>query len=138
MDLPAIKVQKRELFGSRASRRLRADGLVPINLFGLGRPSIAFAAQVDDIDEIVKRGSHLIEIDLDGEHQQAFEHGRSLAPVTEHRPSEEYEVEDVETTGTVEKGSKGLKEPHVVTGSRQECHVVVEGVVDRDAGIVGE
>lgn len=72
MDLPVIQIKKREKVGSRASRKLREDGLVPINLFGLGRPSVSFCAPMDAVESAVKNGAHLVELDFEGTNQQGL------------------------------------------------------------------
>jgi len=72
MEVPVIEVKKREAVGSRASRRLREAGEVPVVLYGLKRPTIALCIERDHVDSIVRHNTHIVDLSLDGEQQQAL------------------------------------------------------------------
>lgn len=62
MEFIQIEVKRREDLGSSNARRLRRDGWVPANLYGLGRPNLNMALQIDDVERFLASDSHLIEL----------------------------------------------------------------------------
>lgn len=62
MEFIQIEVKRREDLGSSSARRMRRDGWVPANLYGLGRPNLNMALKVDDVERFLASDSHLIEL----------------------------------------------------------------------------
>ncbi|MFM9059302.1 MAG: 50S ribosomal protein L25 [Planctomycetaceae bacterium] len=57
-----LETLPRTVDGSRGSRRLRQQGLVPANLYGHGEKNISLAAKREAIEAIVRHGSLFIEL----------------------------------------------------------------------------
>lgn len=72
MDLLVIKVEKRDKLGSRASRKLRDTGRIPVSLYGLERPQLSLSIERDHAHAIFDRQLHLVDLELNGEGQQAL------------------------------------------------------------------
>ncbi|MEA2386635.1 MAG: large subunit ribosomal protein [Thermoleophilaceae bacterium] len=65
-DRATLKAQPRTEFGSRVSRRLRRDGLVPGVVYGAGDEARAFQAGERDIRNVLVHGGALIDVDIEG------------------------------------------------------------------------
>ena len=62
----ALAVERRTQTGTSHSRRLRLEGNVPANLYGLGKESVALTVGSDLITPAVIAGHRVVDIDLDG------------------------------------------------------------------------
>ena len=62
-----LTVEKREKLGTAESRRLRSQGFVPANVYGMGKDSIAVSLKGDEIRSIVSAGEKIVEISVDGQ-----------------------------------------------------------------------
>jgi large subunit ribosomal protein L25 len=65
-DRATLKVEPRESFGSRNSRRLRRDGLVPGVVYGGGSQTRAFQVPERAARNALAHGGALIDVELDG------------------------------------------------------------------------
>ena len=61
-----MKAQQRSEFGSRTSRRLRRQGLVPGVVYGRGDEARAFAVSERDVRQVLVHGGALIDLDIEG------------------------------------------------------------------------
>jgi large subunit ribosomal protein L25 len=57
-----LEMLPRTVDGSRGSRRLRQQGLVPANLYGHGEKNVALAATRDAVEAVVRHGSLFVEL----------------------------------------------------------------------------
>lgn len=62
----SIKVQARDEFGSRSSRRLRREGLVPGIVYGSGGDARPFQVPERDMRILLSKGHTLVDLELDG------------------------------------------------------------------------
>ena len=62
----ALAVERRTQTGTSHSRRLRLEGKVPANLYGLGQDTIAVTVDSDAITPAVVAGHRVLDIELDG------------------------------------------------------------------------
>ncbi len=65
-DRATLKAQPRTEFGSRTSRRLRREGLVPGVVYGDGDEARPFTAGERDIRNVLVHGGALIDVDIEG------------------------------------------------------------------------
>jgi large subunit ribosomal protein L25 len=65
-DRATLKAQPRTEFGSRTSRRLRREGMVPGVVYGDGDEARAFQAGERDIRNVLVHGGALIDVDIEG------------------------------------------------------------------------
>jgi large subunit ribosomal protein L25 len=65
-DRATLKVSNRETFGSRATRRLRRDGLVPGVVYGQGGDARPFQVSARELRTILVSGQNLFDLELDG------------------------------------------------------------------------
>ena len=72
MSTTKLAVEKREVTGSAACRRLRRAGSVPGNLYGHGGDPITISTAVDNIYGLLNSGSRVIDVELNGEVQKAL------------------------------------------------------------------
>jgi len=63
---PTLKVAERTSFGSRTSRRLRRDGLVPGVVYQAGEPARAFQADAHDLGLFIGEGHALFDLEIEG------------------------------------------------------------------------
>ena len=66
-DRATLKAQERSEFGSRTSRRLRREGLVPGVVYGRGDDARAFAVAERDVRNVLVHGGALIDLDIEGQ-----------------------------------------------------------------------
>jgi large subunit ribosomal protein L25 len=66
-DRATLKAQGRSDFGSRTSRRLRRQGLVPGVVYGRGDEARAFQVNERDVRNVLVHGGALIDLDLEGD-----------------------------------------------------------------------
>jgi large subunit ribosomal protein L25 len=65
-DRTTLKVAPREEFGSRESRRLRRDGLVPGVVYGEGGDARAFQVSEREARSVIDEGHALFDLEIDG------------------------------------------------------------------------
>jgi large subunit ribosomal protein L25 len=65
-DRATLKVSNRDTFGSRATRRLRRDGLVPGVVYGQGGEARPFQVPFRELRQILSEGHTLLDLELDG------------------------------------------------------------------------
>jgi large subunit ribosomal protein L25 len=65
-DRATLKVSPRELFGSRATRRLRRDGLVPGVVYGQGGEARPFQVPARELRVLLGQGQTLLDLELEG------------------------------------------------------------------------
>ncbi len=65
-DRATLKAQPRTEFGSRESRRLRRDGLVPGVVYGAGSETRAFQVGERDVRNVLVHGGALIDVEIEG------------------------------------------------------------------------
>jgi large subunit ribosomal protein L25 len=65
-DRAKLKVSPRDVFGSRASRRLRREGLVPGVVYGRGGDARPFQVPQRELRALLIEGHTLLDLELDG------------------------------------------------------------------------
>jgi large subunit ribosomal protein L25 len=65
-DRVTLTVTAREVFGSRATRRLRRDGLVPGVVYGQGGEARPFQVPARELRRLLGEGHTLLDLELDG------------------------------------------------------------------------
>jgi large subunit ribosomal protein L25 len=63
-DRTTLKVAPREIFGSRATRRLRKDGLVPGVVYGQGGEARPFQVQERELRNVLQEGQTLLDLEV--------------------------------------------------------------------------
>lgn len=63
---PKLKAAERTAFGSRTSRRLRREGLVPGVVYTGGEPARAFQADAHDLSLFIAEGHALFDLQIEG------------------------------------------------------------------------
>jgi large subunit ribosomal protein L25 len=61
-----LKVSQREVFGTRATKRLRRDGLVPGVVYGQGGDARPFQVPARELRTVLAEGQTLLDLELDG------------------------------------------------------------------------
>lgn len=59
---PAVVAEPRELIGTTKSRRMRRQGKIPGNVYGLGQPNISITMEADEITRVVASGAHVVDL----------------------------------------------------------------------------
>lgn len=72
MATEAIAVERRTQIGTSHSRRLRLEGKVPANLYGLGKDPVALTVASDVITPQVMAGHRVVDVDLEGTLEKAM------------------------------------------------------------------
>lgn len=80
-DSTTLKIAAREIGHSRATRRLRREGLIPGVLYGLGRDNLSFAVDALDLRHALAASGAVLELDLDGETTNAVMKAHQTHPV---------------------------------------------------------
>ena len=75
MQVPTLKASRRELSGTKAMRKLRADGGLPGVLYGKGEGNINLQFDYGDIEKLVHDASHVVELDFGDGKQTALVRG---------------------------------------------------------------
>ena len=65
-DRATLKVSERDAFGTRATRRLRREGLVPGIVYGQGGDARPFQIPARELRTILGTGQNLFDLELDG------------------------------------------------------------------------
>jgi large subunit ribosomal protein L25 len=63
---PTLKVSPREVFGTRATRRLRREGMVPGIVYGQGGEARPFQIAARELRTVLGEGQNLFDLELDG------------------------------------------------------------------------
>ena len=66
-DRATLKVAPRESFGSRESRRLRGEGLVPGVVYGEGGDARPFQVAERDVRNLIAEGQALFDVEIEGQ-----------------------------------------------------------------------
>ena len=61
-----VKAERRSKLGTVDSKRLRASGRVPGNIYGLGRPGESVSICGETIEKLVATRSSVVDVELDG------------------------------------------------------------------------
>lgn len=72
MEIPVIPAERREISGTKAMRRLRADGKLPGVIYGKSQENINLTLQTRDIQKLVDDEDRVVEIDLDDKKEHAL------------------------------------------------------------------
>jgi large subunit ribosomal protein L25 len=72
METLTISVRKREHVGSRATRDLRREEMIPAVLYGHGEESLAIALPYRTLQDALKRNVHILYLDFGGDSQPAI------------------------------------------------------------------
>lgn len=75
MQIPALKAERRTVSGTKAMRKLRANGGLPGVLYGKGAENINLSFSYTDIEKLIHDASHVVELDIAGENQTALVRG---------------------------------------------------------------
>lgn len=59
-----VVAEPRQLIGTTKSRRLRRDGLIPGNVYGLGQPNISITMPSDTITRVIRSGTHVVDLQI--------------------------------------------------------------------------
>jgi large subunit ribosomal protein L25 len=65
-DRTTLKVSPRDIFGSRATRRLRKDGLEPGVVYGQGGEARPFQVPARELRNVLQEGQTLLDLEVDG------------------------------------------------------------------------
>jgi large subunit ribosomal protein L25 len=65
-DRATLSVTARDVFGSRATRRLRREGLVPGVVYGQGGEARPFQVPARELRRLLQEGHTLLDLKLDG------------------------------------------------------------------------
>lgn len=74
MESAKLEVKDRSEMGSAASRRMRRSGVVPVNLYGLERAPRAMVANQHDLERLVEKGYHIVELQQEDKTQVVLIH----------------------------------------------------------------
>lgn len=66
MQIAQLPAEKRDTQGTRAARRLRKEGKVPAILYGHGETPLLVTIPVRDLNNLLEKGAHLVELALAG------------------------------------------------------------------------
>jgi large subunit ribosomal protein L25 len=67
-----LAVQPRDAYGSRATQKLRKQGLVPAVVYGHKEATVALALSHDDFVKALRHGARLVELKTDGNAEAAL------------------------------------------------------------------
>ena len=84
-DKVTVKVAKREARGSNDARRLRAEGKVPVSVYGGGKDTVAAIAELSDLAAILRTDAGvntIFTLDVEGEESvDVIFHDRQIHPL---------------------------------------------------------
>ena len=75
MQIPALKAERRDISGTKAMRKLRANGGLPGVLYGKGAENINLSFKYADIEKLVRDASHVVELEVSGDKMPALVRG---------------------------------------------------------------
>src|SRR4051794_34463822 len=78
---PTLSVEPRTLQGSRHTRRLRRQGLVPGVVYGEGEDSRSFQADARELRQLLTSGAAVFDVKLDGNEIPVIVKDQQLHPV---------------------------------------------------------
>ncbi len=81
-ETPVLEAKTREPEGSRATRRLRAEGLVPGVVYGGGGEPVALSVNERDLRVVLAAQSALIDLNLDGKAEPVLVRDQQRHPVS--------------------------------------------------------
>lgn len=67
-----LVAEKRTEIGTSHSRRLRSEGKVPVNLYGLGQDNVSLTISGDDLKPLVVSGIQVCDLVIDGTEEKAL------------------------------------------------------------------
>ncbi|MCH7838977.1 MAG: 50S ribosomal protein L25, partial [Planctomycetes bacterium] len=70
METTTLKAVTRTVLGTLASRKLRAQGLLPAIIYGHGEPPESVALGGHEIEVALNRGARTLQVELNGTTQQ--------------------------------------------------------------------
>src|SRR4249919_4223533 len=70
-DITVLTISPREVEGSRSTRRLRREGLVPGILYGGGGDPLPFAVDARELRHALQASGAVVELQLDGQSTSA-------------------------------------------------------------------
>lgn len=71
-DTDKLVAEKRTETGTSHSRRLRCEGKVPVNLYGLGQENVSLTISGDDLKPLVISGIQVCDLVIDGTEEKAL------------------------------------------------------------------
>lgn len=71
-DTDKLVAEKRTETGTSHSRRLRCEGKVPVNLYGLGQENVSLTISGDDLKPLVVSGIQVCDLVIDGSEEKAL------------------------------------------------------------------
>jgi large subunit ribosomal protein L25 len=80
-DSTTLKIAAREVGHSRATRRLRREGMIPGVLYGLGRDNLTFTVDALELRHALAASGAVLELDLDGKTTNAVVKDSQKHPV---------------------------------------------------------
>ncbi|MFP4055899.1 MAG: 50S ribosomal protein L25 [Candidatus Brocadiia bacterium] len=72
MDRPALEATRRQELGTRAARRLRAQGLLPAVLYGHQRGTVHLAVSAHEAERLVDGGARMVDMAIGGTTETAL------------------------------------------------------------------
>lgn len=72
METIVLNGKSRPQLGTRHSRGLRQQGLVPAILYGHGQANVAFVVEEKQIAKLVKEGHHMLTLDIEGVREEGL------------------------------------------------------------------
>lgn len=69
MEVVKLDVSDRSERGTANARRLRKQGLLPVNLYGLGREPRAMTTSAHELEMALERGHHIVELQQEDKQQ---------------------------------------------------------------------
>lgn len=67
-----MKAQTRDKLGTRVSRKLRAEGQIPVVVYGHGEAPESWSLPAHDIDMALSHGAHVLKVSVGGGEQQVL------------------------------------------------------------------
>ena len=75
MQIPALKAERRAISGTKAMRKLRANGGLPGVLYGRGDDNINLSFSYRDVEKLIREAYHVVELDFGDAKQPALVRG---------------------------------------------------------------
>lgn len=75
MQIPALKADRRDVSGTKAMRKLRANGGLPGVLYGKGAENVNLTFKYADIEKLIHDASHVVELNVAGDKLPALVRG---------------------------------------------------------------
>lgn len=131
-ETSAITAEKRSDFGSRAAKRLRAQGRIPAVMYGHKEETVALSLDAEQIGNLVRHGAHgLLDVEVEGKKESAVikdmqwdVFGREILHVDFNRVSRDEKVTlevPIVTRGTAPGVAEGGVVEHLLHTIEIEC-----------------